>query len=63
MLKQKRKLKIDKEKLIRLENDKSITDFYSFNEEDKLGEGGYGVVLKATHKKSGIVRAIKIVKK
>jgi len=38
-----------------------ISDYYSFGK--TLGTGAYGVVKKATHKKTGLTRAVKVLKK
>ena len=42
---------------------KNIKEFYDFDMGEQLGEGAYGQVVKATHKASRYMRAIKVVSK
>lgn len=44
-----------------LHHNQQIADLYDFGE--KIGEGSFGKVYKATHKQTGLERAIKIIKK
>ena len=41
----------------------NIKEYYDFNTSEPLGEGAYGQVVKATHKATKYMRAIKIVSK
>lgn len=57
---------MQRDQIITTSQEVVITDKYYINEKsekDIIGRGGYGVVVKGTHKKSGLVRAIKIVEK
>ncbi len=40
-----------------------IEDVYLIEEENRLGEGGSGIVIKAEHRETGNIVAIKIIEK
>ena len=53
--------KLDKQKAIIKVQSREIGDVYDIQE--LIGEGGYGKVYKAQHKETGILRAVKCLKK
>ena len=53
-------IKIEKKSFIH-RNEASVDMFYDFKE--KIGSGSYGSVFRVIHKQTGIVRALKIIKK
>eukprot|EP00397_Hematodinium_sp_SG-2012_P014576 GEMP01014821.1.p1 GENE.GEMP01014821.1~~GEMP01014821.1.p1 ORF type:complete len:638 (+),score=97.96 GEMP01014821.1:198-2111(+) len=49
--------------LLRQNANRDIQKFYDIDTEKKFGEGAYGQVFPATHKESGSIRAVKILRK
>ena len=59
-LKKKKTLNFDRSNFIQMKN-KSLFDEYEIKE--KLGEGAYGCVYKVVQKSTGIIRAVKAIKR
>ena len=56
-----KRVRIDRQKAIIKVEEKSIADVYEIREQ--IGQGGYGKVYRAVHRESGIVRAVKRIRK
>ena len=46
-----------------LKNERPIRDFYKIDKKNLLGDGAFGTVRRVLHKKTGVVRACKMIDK
>jgi hypothetical protein len=62
-LKQLQDIKIDRSDFVLQHKNTKFNEIYNVKENDVLGQGGFGKVLKCFHKETGEVRAVKLISK